>query len=264
MGGLARIPGTARRSGVPAPAVGLDDDAHVAEQEVDRPDAELDLRLGAREGKVAAELQEPQLEDGLDRAGLDRIGQQHLQASSPSPPRPRQHRLGEDDGPQMVQHLSLVECSRQLVGRQHAGEIDERAHQRRARHAEAHDDLIGVERRFVDGDPGAALPAGGAGHVNRAAARHHDAPVLGRADVAQHAVRRQGRRPAASDRLGPDRPERVDADVHAHEVSVADEHVDLASCEARGKQLLAREQPVLARGERGGGSKRVSSPHMGE
>jgi hypothetical protein len=95
-----------------APAVGLDDETLLSEEEVRAPRSEADLREGSRQAMVGAEAQEAQLEGW---------------------PRVRSELGGDGRRAEAMDDLRLLEGVAQRARTDHGREVEERARERRRR-----------------------------------------------------------------------------------------------------------------------------------
>jgi hypothetical protein len=116
-----------------APAVGLDDETLLSEEEVRAPRSEADLREGSRQAMVGAEAQEAQLEDRLDLAGFDRALQESLHLPCPATARVRSELGGDGRRAEAMDDLRLLEGVAQRARTDHGREVEERARERRRR-----------------------------------------------------------------------------------------------------------------------------------
>ena len=116
----------------------------------------------------------------------------------------------------------------------------------------------------MDDDPAAPPAPARPRHVHGCLLRREQTPQLGRAAVAQHPVRGQGRCQPARHATEWSAADGVDAEVDPMQPAVGDETVEATASHPRGEDLLTGDEPALARSDSSDGSNRASSPHTGD
>ena len=198
--------------------------------------------------------------------GVDRSASSACSLPAPLAARSRQQGRGQDHRTQMMQHLRLVERPRQLVRPRARRRVDQRPHERRARHPEAHRDLVVSEeqpwttiRRASRAPCAPAVTCTGprlAGdQIPSARPRCGDSSTPPVASVAaSHRASRSSRGcpityTSACTRCSQPSSTRPSDDPPGH---------------ARGEQLRAGDQPPLPCRGQSGASNSTSSPHTGD
>ena len=211
------------------------------------------LASGSRQSAIPTELQEPVLER---RPGADGRRQQPSGEPTELAHAPLATAFAERTKPpaiEQVEAVGFVERTLELARGEHRREVEQGAGGRGDRDPVAGREVDPVKSgRAVEADRGTRSPTPRHAHVRDPARRRHQPPQLGGASVAEHGAGPAGEHrreptPVVADRRVTDR---VDPGVYRVQPARRDPAADRFPAQSAREQLVRRDDPVLASGER--------------